>query len=246
MIDRAAAARLRGARAHRRHRGARPARARRAARLLAAARRSGRGTIVDGALHPAWTWAFVRSEPIRFANVVGRDVGDGASPVTLSDYINTQFDPALSWDDVDWLRSVWDGPIVLKGIQTVDDAVLAADAGVDAIALSNHGGRQLDGAPGRVPTRRAGRRRRRRPHRDHLRRRRPARQRHREGGRRRRDRVHGRPRLPLRARRRRRARRRPRARVVPRRHRAHHDAARDRCRSTSSSASLLEPEGDHG
>jgi len=104
-------------------------------------------TIVDGALHPGWTWAFVRSEPIRFANVVGRDVGDGASPVTLSDYINTQFDPALAWDDVAWLRSVWDGPIVLKGIQTVADAVLAADAGVEAIALSNHGGRQLDGAP---------------------------------------------------------------------------------------------------
>jgi len=104
-------------------------------------------TIVDGALHPGWTWAFARSEPIRFANVVGRDVGDGASPVTLSDYINTQFDPALSWGDVDWLRSVWDGPIVLKGVQTVDDAVLAAERGVEAIALSNHGGRQLDGAP---------------------------------------------------------------------------------------------------
>ena len=107
----------------------------------------GARTILDGALHPSWTWAFVRSDPIRFANVAGRDVGDGASPVTLSDYINTQFDPSLSWTDVDWLRSVWDGPIVLKGIQTVDDARLAADAGVDAIALSNHGGRQLDGAP---------------------------------------------------------------------------------------------------
>ena len=105
------------------------------------------GTIVDGARHPAWTWSFVRSEPIRFANVVGRDVGDGASPVKLSDYINTQFDPGLSWADVDWLRSVWDGPIIIKGVQTVADAVLAADAGVDAIALSNHGGRQLDGAP---------------------------------------------------------------------------------------------------
>jgi L-lactate dehydrogenase (cytochrome) len=79
--------------------------------------------------------------------VLGRDVGDGASPVTLSDYINSQFDPALSWHDVEWLRSVWQGPIVLKGIQTVEDAVLAADAGVEAIALSNHGGRQLDGAP---------------------------------------------------------------------------------------------------
>jgi L-lactate dehydrogenase (cytochrome) len=107
----------------------------------------GPGTIVDGALHPGWTWQFVRSDPIRFANVLGRDVGDGASPVNLSDYINSQFDPALSWHDVEWLRSVWSGPIVLKGIQTVADAVLAADAGVDAIALSNHGGRQLDGAP---------------------------------------------------------------------------------------------------
>ncbi|HMF03706.1 MAG TPA: alpha-hydroxy acid oxidase, partial [Acidimicrobiia bacterium] len=87
------------------------------------------------------------NEPIRFANVVGRGVGDGATPVTLADYINTQFDPALSWDDVSWLRSIWNGAIVLKGVQTVDDAVIAADAGVDAIALSNHGGRQLDGAP---------------------------------------------------------------------------------------------------
>jgi len=104
-------------------------------------------TIIDGALHPSWTWSFVRSEPIRFANVVGRSVGDGATPVTLSDYINTQFDPSLSWDDVEWLRSIWDGPIVIKGIQTVADARLAADAGIEAIALSNHGGRQLDGAP---------------------------------------------------------------------------------------------------
>ena len=108
-------------------------------------------TLIDGALHPGWTSAFVRSEPIRFANVVGRDVGDGASPVTLSDYINTQFDPGLEWRDIDWLRSVWDGPIVVKGIQTVEDAVLAVERGVDAIALSNHGGRQLDGAPAIFP-----------------------------------------------------------------------------------------------
>jgi L-lactate dehydrogenase (cytochrome) len=107
----------------------------------------GPGTLVDGALHPAWTWAFVRAEPIRFANVVGGDVGDGSDAVSLADYINSQFDPALSWRDVEWLRSVWDGPVVLKGIQTVEDAVLAAEAGVEAIALSNHGGRQLDSAP---------------------------------------------------------------------------------------------------
>ena len=104
-------------------------------------------TIVDGVRHPSWTWSFIRSEPIRFANVIGREVGDGASPVRLSDYINTQFDSGLSWRDVDWLRSVWDGPIVLKGVQTVEDARLAVKVGVEAIALSNHGGRQLDGAP---------------------------------------------------------------------------------------------------
>jgi L-lactate dehydrogenase (cytochrome) len=107
----------------------------------------GPSTVLDGILHPAWTWSFLRSEPIRFANVVGRSVGDGSSPVTLADYINSQFDPALSWDDIDWLRSVWDGKIVVKGIQCVADAVIAADRGVDAIALSNHGGRQLDGSP---------------------------------------------------------------------------------------------------
>ncbi len=108
----------------------------------------GLGTLVDGAVHPAWTWDFVRAEPIVFANVAGSsDVGDGSTAVSLSDYINAQFDPSLSWDDVDWLRSIWQGPVVIKGIQTVEDARLAVRAGVEAIALSNHGGRQLDGAP---------------------------------------------------------------------------------------------------
>jgi L-lactate dehydrogenase (cytochrome) len=110
----------------------------------------GLDTIVDGIVHPGWTWSFVRSEPIKFANVVGSDVGDGSDPVSLADYINSQFDPSLSWSDLEWIRSVWDGPIVLKGVQTVDDARLAVDAGVEAIALSNHGGRQLDGAPATI------------------------------------------------------------------------------------------------
>ena len=108
----------------------------------------GLSTLVDGALHPGWTWRFLRSDPIRFANV--RDaasIGDGSTAVTLSEYVNTQFDPGLSWRDVEWMRSVWAGPLIIKGVQTVDDARLAADAGVEAIALSNHGGRQLDSAP---------------------------------------------------------------------------------------------------
>lgn len=107
----------------------------------------GLGTIVDGIVHPGWAWRFVTSEPILFANVAGRDVGYGADAIRLAEYVGRQFDPGLSWADVEWLRSRWTGPIVLKGIQTVADAVLAADHGVEAIALSNHGGRQLDSAP---------------------------------------------------------------------------------------------------
>jgi L-lactate dehydrogenase (cytochrome) len=108
----------------------------------------GLGTLVDGVAHPSWTWRFLRSEPIRFANVADTaSAGDGSTAVTLSEYVNTQFDPGLSWRDVEWMRSVWAGPLVIKGVQTTDDARLAADAGVEAIALSNHGGRQLDSAP---------------------------------------------------------------------------------------------------
>ncbi len=108
----------------------------------------GPGTILDGILHPAWTVDFLRNDPITFANVVGRGVGDGTdSAVSLAAQVNSQFDAALSWHDVDWLHSIWDGPVVLKGIQTVADARRAVDAGVAGIALSNHGGRQLDDAP---------------------------------------------------------------------------------------------------
>src|SRR5206468_10806695 len=64
-------------------------------------------TLVDGALHPGWTWAFVRSEPIRFANVVGKAEGDGAEAVKLHEYINTRFDSSLSWSDLEWLRGQW-------------------------------------------------------------------------------------------------------------------------------------------
>lgn len=107
----------------------------------------GLGTLVDGALHPAWTWDFLRAEPIAFSNVKGSSVGDGSDPVSLAEYINSQFDPGLSWRDVEWFRERWQGGIVIKGIQSVEDARIAADNGIEAVALSNHGGRQLDGAP---------------------------------------------------------------------------------------------------
>lgn len=107
----------------------------------------GLSTLVDGAVHPSWTLDFLRNEPITFANVVGRDTEDGSTAVTLSEHMARQFDQALSWGDIDWLRSIWEGPIVLKGIQTVADAKLAVAAGVDGLGISNHGGRQLDDAP---------------------------------------------------------------------------------------------------
>lgn len=107
----------------------------------------GLGTLIDGARHPSWTWNFVRSEPIAFANLSGRSIMDGSDPVSLAEYVNQQFDSALSWDDIDWFRQRWHRPILLKGVQSVADAQIAAEVGIEAIALSNHGGRQLDGSP---------------------------------------------------------------------------------------------------
>ncbi len=108
----------------------------------------GIATLFDGAVHPGWTWDFLRNDPITFANVVG-DYGqeDGSNPISLAEHVASQFDQSLSWGDVDWLRTFWDGPIVLKGIQTVADAKQAVALGVEGIGLSNHGGRQLDDAP---------------------------------------------------------------------------------------------------
>jgi L-lactate dehydrogenase (cytochrome) len=107
----------------------------------------GLGMLLDGARHPAWTWDFISAEPISFANLQRPGAPGGTSPVSLSGFMTEQIDSSLSWRDVDWLREQWAGPIVLKGIQSVADATLAADAGIEAIVLSNHGGRQLDGAP---------------------------------------------------------------------------------------------------
>ncbi len=107
----------------------------------------GPGTIIDGILHPAWTWDFVRNDPITFANISGANGGDTGTAVTLSYFISEQFDPALSWDDIEWFRANWNGPIILKGVQSVADSLNAQSAGIDAVALSNHGGRQLDAAP---------------------------------------------------------------------------------------------------
>ncbi|HVB00740.1 MAG TPA: alpha-hydroxy acid oxidase [Acidimicrobiales bacterium] len=110
----------------------------------------GLDTLWEGARHPRWTLDLLRAEPITFANLSGSNVGDGSSPVALAQQVNSQFDASLSWRDIEWFRDRWAGPIVLKGIQRIEDARIAVDSGIDAIALSNHGGRQLDGAPSPV------------------------------------------------------------------------------------------------
>jgi L-lactate dehydrogenase (cytochrome) len=104
-------------------------------------------TFIDGVRHPRWTLDFITHEPITFSAVSGRGDVDGSTAITLSDYVNSQFDASLSWRDLDWVRSESGLPIMLKGIQSVDDAVRARSEGVEAIALSNHGGRQYDGSP---------------------------------------------------------------------------------------------------
>jgi L-lactate dehydrogenase (cytochrome) len=109
--------------------------------------RIGPGTIVDGIVHPAWTYDFMTHEPMTFANVAHLSQYGSDGDMGRGQYVMMNFDQKLAWSDVEWLQSVWSGPIVLKGIQTVDDAKRAVAAGVQAIALSNHGGRQLDDAP---------------------------------------------------------------------------------------------------
>ena len=104
--------------------------------------------LLEGMIRPSWSLRFAFSEPIAFANVAGNTDIDGSTAVDLAAFMNEQFDPTLSWDDVEWMRSLWDGPVLIKGVQSVADAVIARDRGLDGIVLSNHGGRQLDSAPG--------------------------------------------------------------------------------------------------
>ncbi|MDE0493637.1 MAG: alpha-hydroxy acid oxidase [Acidimicrobiaceae bacterium] len=108
----------------------------------------GLDTVLEGMIRPGWSLRFAFSEPISFANVAGNTDIDGSTAVDLAAFMNEQFDPTLSWEDVEWMRSLWDGPVLVKGVQCVADAVIARDQGLDGIVLSNHGGRQLDAAPG--------------------------------------------------------------------------------------------------
>ena len=101
-------------------------------------------TVLDMGRHPRWWGNVLTTEPIDFAALRGWDG-------TIGEKLNALFDPTMTLADLDWVRSNWRKPLIVKGIQTVDDARAVTDAGADAIVLSNHGGRQLDRAP--VPLR---------------------------------------------------------------------------------------------
>jgi len=95
------------------------------------------GALAGMAMHPRWWFNALTTEPLRFASLESTDG-------TVGDLLTRVLDPGITGADIAWIRSHWQGRILIKGIQSVEDAVMAADLGVDAIVLSNHGGRQVD------------------------------------------------------------------------------------------------------
>lgn len=106
-------------------------------------------TALNLLMHPGWCLRMLGSKRWNFGNVVGHAKGVEHLK-TLAQWSSEQLDPKLSWDDVKWVKDIWQGPLIIKGIMVEEDAVLAANAGADAIVVSNHGGRQLDGAPATI------------------------------------------------------------------------------------------------
>lgn len=98
-------------------------------------------TVLDTARRPSWWLNLLTTDPLTFASLAP------GSPESLASIVGRMFDPAVSFDDLSWIRDAWDGPLLIKGIQSVEDARRAVDRGVDGLIVSNHGGRQLDRAP---------------------------------------------------------------------------------------------------
>src|SRR5438874_2993204 len=105
--------------------------------------------LVDFATKPSWVSGVLQGKRRTFGNLAGHlKISDDIT--SLSTWINSQFDTSLNWKDIEWIRSIWPGKLILKGILDVEDAELAAKTGAQAIVVSNHGGRQLDGAPSSI------------------------------------------------------------------------------------------------
>lgn len=101
------------------------------------------------ARHPAWCAGMLRTSRHTFGNIVGHAPGV-TGIASMAEWAVNQFDPTLTWNDVDWVRKLWPGKLILKGILDPEDAKIALDCGADALIISNHGGRQLDGAPSTI------------------------------------------------------------------------------------------------
>jgi L-lactate dehydrogenase (cytochrome) len=107
------------------------------------------GKLFDFATKPAWVSGVLRGKRRTFGNIAGH-VKNTEDLTRLSEWTASQFDTTLTWKDIDWIRSIWPGKLILKGILDVEDAEIAAKSGAQAIVVSNHGGRQLDGAPSSI------------------------------------------------------------------------------------------------
>lgn len=107
----------------------------------------GLSTMIDAALHPGWWMRMARTPRVTFKNF---EAYGGGSVVDMARYISTLIDPAVRWSDVAWLRSIWDGPLIIKGVLRGEDTIKALDSGCDAVQVSNHGGRQFDQTLGAV------------------------------------------------------------------------------------------------
>ena len=105
--------------------------------------------IIDIASKPTWAFSILRGKSKTFGTLAGHVKGmEGVT--SLAQWTNSQFDPALNWKDVEWIKKTWPGKLIIKGILDVQDAKTAVKLGADAIVVSNHGGRQLDGAPSSI------------------------------------------------------------------------------------------------
>jgi L-lactate dehydrogenase (cytochrome) len=105
--------------------------------------------VLDIASKPAWALSILWSKSKNFGNLAGHVKGmEGVT--SLAEWTNSQFDPALNWKDVEWIKKHWPGKLIIKGILDAEDAKTAVKLGADAVVVSNHGGRQLDGAPSSI------------------------------------------------------------------------------------------------
>jgi L-lactate dehydrogenase (cytochrome) len=106
--------------------------------------------VLDIATKPGWVASILRGKRRNFGNIAGHLKGPAQDLGSVSSWVQSQFDPSLNWKDVDWIRSIWPGKLIIKGILDVEDAQEAVKTGAQAMVVSNHGGRQLDGAPSSI------------------------------------------------------------------------------------------------